>query len=386
MNIVFISNFMNHHQLSLCNYLYNNCESFYFVCMDKMPESTKNFGYNDLSNLPYVINYEEGEDYVKKIESLVLSCDVAIFGANSSHFLKLRMAENKLSFIFSERLFKLGTYRRFIPPIRKKVNDRFTNYKNSNLYVLASSCYLSYDLSLIGFSKEKCFKWGYFTQVENLNQQEVLENKSKVFTICWVGRFIKLKRAKDLIKSAYLLKKQNFKFKINFVGSGELLNNYKKLVKKYKLDSYVEFLKNMPQENVREVMKSSHALVFSSNFKEGWGAVVNEAMSSYCVPVVSHAVGSSKFLVNNYNNGLIYKMGSCKDLTKKLKFLIENPEVCNKMAVQAHNTISTIYNGEVAGKRLIEFSSNLLNNNGYINYENGPLSSAEIIKNNWFKG
>lgn len=383
MKIVFVSNFINHHQLPLCEYLNNNCEDFLFVSMEEMPDSVKKFGYTDLSNLSYVVRYNsENKD---RICDFVLNADVAIFGASSDSFLHERMKLNKLSFVFSERLWKLGTYRRFVPSTRKKVDDRFTRYKNKNLFVLCASAFLPYDLSLIGFPADKCFKWGYFTAVNNFDIADVNKEKPDIFTMCWVGRFIPLKRGEDLIRAAAILKEKTYKFKVNFIGNGELYAKYQKLIDKLKLNDEISLMGNMPQEKVREQMLKSHALVFSSDFHEGWGAVMNEAMDSCCVPVVSHAVGSAPFLVEHMKNGLIYKMGDVNDLAEKIAFLIDNKSVCEKYMEEAANTIKNSYNAEVAGHRLVEISKSILDNKDYIIYENGPMSKAGILKNDWRK-
>lgn len=383
MKIIFISNFMNHHQLPLCDFLYKNCDEFIFVSIESIPQNVLKFGYTNLDNLPYVINYtQENSD---RIEKILIDADVAIFGASSDDLLHKRMKFNKLSFIFSERLWKLGTYRRFIPPIRKKVNNRFVQYSNKNLYVLCASAFLPYDLSLIGFPVDKCFKWGYFTSVYENRSEEVILNKPAIFTICWVGRFIPLKRGEDLIFSAQILKKKGYKFKIKFIGSGELLDKYTKMINEFKLNDVITVKGNMPQEKVREEMVSSHSLVFTSNYHEGWGAVVNEAMDSGCVPIISHAVGSAPFLVNHKKNGLIYKMGDIKDLTSKIMFLIDNIEERNNYMNESAKTIKNIYNGAVAGKRFIEVSEKILNEESAELYSSGPMSRAEVIKNDWIK-
>lgn len=373
---------MNHHQLPLCEYLYKNCDEFIFVSVDDIPDAMLKFGYTNLSQLPYILNYND--ENKSRIEKFLIEADIAIFGASSDVFLHKRMKFNKLSFIFSERLWKLGAYRRFIPPIRKKVDDRFTQYKDQNLYVLCASAFLPYDLSLIGFPVDKCFKWGYFTEVSNTDVSDVIQNKPDIFTLCWVGRFIPLKRGEDLIRAAAILKKRGYKFKIKFIGSGELLPKYEKMITDKSLCDYINIKENMPQEKVRLEMCSSHALVFSSDFNEGWGAVVNEAMDSACVPIVSHAVGSSPFLIENKKNGLIYKMGNIKDLVDKISLLIDNLDVCKSYMNESAKTVKNLYNGDIAGYRLIETSNNILNNK-YSIYNNGPMSKVKILKNDWIK-
>ena len=386
MKVIFISNFMNHHQRPLCDYLYANCEEFRFVCMEKMPEQTQKFGYDDLSKLPYVVQYEEKTAVAEEINRLVDEADVAILGALSEPYLHRRMAQNKLSFAFSERLWKLGTYRRFIPFIRKKVTGKYTVYKDKKLYVLAASAFLPYDLRLIGFPVEKCFRWGYFTATQTAESIEnILAKKPDIFTICWVGRFIPLKRGKDLLRACARLKKEGYAFAVKFVGSGKLEKQYRKQIRRSHLKENVRLLGNMSQHKVRGEMQTSHALVFSSNYQEGWGAVMNEAMDSACVPVVSHAVGSAAFLVRHGENGLVYQMGSAGDLTAKLRSLMDDRNKTAQLAQNAAHTVKDLYNGQEAGARFLSVCTSLLKGEAPESFAQGPMSPAGILKNRWIK-
>lgn len=385
MKIVFVSNFMNHHQLDLCNALNANCETFFFVEMERMPEEVSAFGYENFSALEYVISKPKNKNEEKKVIDLIMDADAAIFGACSSEYLKMRMSENKLSFVFSERLWKKGYYRRFIPSVKKKLMNKFVENKNKRLYILAASCYLSHDLKIIGFPIEKCYKWGYFTPIEFLNSKQVLLNKKENIKILYVGRFIKLKHVEDIIKAIFILKRKGYLLELELIGSGERKKKYDYLVKKYNLQKEVSFCGNKSQREIREKMKESHILIFASDFREGWGAVVNEAMNSLCVPIVSHAAGSSKFLIEQDNNGLIYKYSNIKDLCGKIEKLVTNRKMLDRCAENAYQTIVNDYNGEEAAKRLIKFVECVVNEESLPRYEKGPLSLAPDLKNNWIR-
>lgn len=383
MKVVFVSNFMNHHQLPLCNYFFETTDDFKFICVGAIPENTLKFGYSDLSRLPYVI--KKSADNIEIVNSAIMNSDVAIFGDCPTEMIYQRVSANKLSFIFSERMWKKGVYRRFIPFIRKKVVDRFTKFKNKDLYVLCASCYLPWDIRLVGFPVDKCYQWGYFTPFEELDIEKTLSEKIPVTTILWVARFIPLKRCIDLLKAVKRLKKDGYKFSVRIIGSGQLEEQYRKQIIKYHISECINIIGNMTTENVRAEMKKAHILAFTSNYIEGWGAVVNEAMNSLCVPVVSHAVGSSRYLIKNGNNGLIYKMGSNKDLYIKLKSLLDDQNLLMQMQINAYETIKNEYRGEIAGERFLNITKAKLDKEDEEIYKEGPMSRATIIKNNWIK-
>ncbi len=384
MNIIFVSNFMNHHQLELCNRLYAMSESFHFFCMKEMPRETQAFGYDDLSKLPYVIEKPQLDDVENPDFKALMNADVVIFGDCPTEYVRMRILHNKLTFIFSERMWKKGTYRRFIPSIRKKVARKFMNYPN--VYVLGASCYLAQDLNLIGFPTDKCYTWGYFPPFEETDVQQLMDRKPKQIHIVWAGRFIPLKHCQDVLHALGQVMRNGYDFIFDLVGDGECSEEYRTLVKQENLTDRVHFWGALPQKQVRDVMKQAHIFIFSSDFNEGWGAVVNEAMNSLCAPIVSHAVGSSGFLIQDHKNGLLYQSRNIQNLVTKIEAMLNNDSMRANMAINAYMTLKESFNGTEAADRLIAFASCALKGEPLPAYPYGPLSLSPIMKNNWFKG
>ena len=75
---------------------------------------------------------------------------------------------------------------------------------------------------------------------------------------------------------------------LELIGSGERKKKYDYLIQKYNLQGEVSFSGNKSQWEIREKMREAHFLVFASDFREGWGAVVNEAMNSLCAVSYTH--------------------------------------------------------------------------------------------------
>ena len=94
------------------------------------------------------------------------------------------------------------------------------------------------------------------------------------------------------------------------------------MIKKYHLQNCVSLCGSLSPEKVREYMVKSQIFLFTSDYNEGWGAVLNEAMNSACAVIASHAIGSVPFLINNKKNGLIYQNGQMEDLYRKVKVLL----------------------------------------------------------------
>lgn len=380
MTVVFVSCFLNHHQIPLCKEFAQKCDKFYFIETAPMPENRLKLGYGiDDSEFDFVVRTYNSSVDKSYIRALLKDSDVVIFGSCPNSFIEYRMGFNKLSFLYSERFFKKGVWRRFIPITRKKVYDRVIKFKDKDLYVLCASAYLTWDLSLLGFDSEKCYKWGYFPQVKDCDARP--ERNNSVCRILWAGRMLPWKHASLAIKAAAKLKAKGLDFCLDFIGMGECEEELKALTNKLDLCDRVSFLGAMPHEQVIEHMEEADIFLMTSNFREGWGAVVNEAMSTGCSVLVSSAVGSAAYLIEDGKNGLVYRYGSYADFERKLRKLIEDKEYREKLGQNAFDTIKYKYSASVAVDRFLK----LVESEGKASYENGPVSKAQIIKNNWYK-
>ena len=87
-------------------------------------------------------------------------------------------------------------------------------------------------------------------------------------------------------------------------------------------------------------MEKCHIHLFTSDYLEGWGAVVNEAMNSGCVEVANVEVGAAPFLINHGENGLVYKDGSYEDMERQIKFLLDHPAKASKMGMASETAIA----------------------------------------------
>ena len=373
MKIVFVSDFLNHHQTTLCDNIHSQVDDFYFIYGYK----GKGSKIKQRVEREYTIYYKENVERAKKE---ILSADAVIFGSCPSRLMELRMNENKLSFVYSERIFKKSVLQLLKPKNYKSITQRYLKYKDKNLYVLAASAFLSYDLSHYNFPTEKIFKWGYFPEVEKIKTYEKKQN-----SILFTGRFLDLKHAETVIETAKLLKKDNINFNVSLIGDGPEREKLRKLVNKYNLNDCVDFLGIKSHPEVIQVMAEHSILMFTSSFQEGWGAVLNEAMASGCAVVASSAAGSTPFLVKHNQNGKVYKYGKNKDAYKCVKELLLNQSEIERLGKNAVETIKNDYNGEIAAERLVKAVKEFYETGSITPRENGVFSQVNIIKNNWFK-
>lgn len=373
MKIVFVSNFLNHHQIPICKEYIELSDEFWFITTD----SNGSQGFQVNTDAEYVLHYDIEQDKEKAV-SKIMDADVAIMGACPNELIEMRSKSNKLTYIYSERLFKKGTWRRFIPRTRRQINERFLKNKDKNVYILAASAYMPYDLSLMKFPCKKILKWGYFPKKkEYINIDKLFENKKKN-SILWVGRFLSWKHPEDAVKAIYLLRKNGFDVEMNMIGEGEFLNRISKMIKKLSLENCVFLHGAKDTASVRLFMEKSEIFLFTSDRYEGWGAVLNEAMNSGCAVVASDAIGSVPWLIEHQKNGMIYKSENVNDLYLKTRMLLENNDFKKKMGYNAYITIRDQWNPKNAAERLLEMSTKLIKNKDY-EFENGVCSTAGLM-------
>lgn len=379
MNLIFVTNMLNHHQYALCKAFGEYFDDFKLVTTQK----TTGIGYQTAQDAEFVLHYENSENK-ENIEKLILDADTVIFGACPNNLIEIRMKENKLSFLYSERFFKKGVWRRFIPKTRKAVDERIARYKNNEMYVLCASAYLPYDLKLMGFPMEKCFKWGYFPATNKYDVEALLNKKSGgKIKLLWVGRMLDWKHPEDAVNIAEKLKKSGIDFELNLVGDGVLREGLDAMVNDKGLSDCVHLLGSKTTEEVRRYMEEASIFLFTSDRYEGWGAVLNEAMNSGCAVVASHAIGSVPFLINDGKNGLIYRSGDLDDLYKKVKYLINNKEKIAELGKNAYITLADLWNAKTAAERFKQLVKAINTDDKDYLFCDGPCSKAEVLKENW---
>jgi len=386
MKITFFSNFLNHHQTPFCDEMYKQLkDDFTFVSTMEIPNALLKNGYPDYSNVKYNLKAYVDENNYSKALQLGLDSDIVITGSAPEIFIEDRLKLNKPTFRYSERFFKRGIWRLFDPRVFLSLLCHHTIYRKKNLYMLCASAYTANDLNIIYAYPQKKFKWGYFTKVEKLNIEEIINQKySKKIEILWTARFIDLKHPELAIKLAYELKKRGYDFHLNMIGTGDLFSKMRYLINKLDVADYVTLLGSMPNAEVRNYMKKSNIFLFTSDRNEGWGAVLNEAMSCGCAVVASNTIGAVPYLIKHKVNGLIFKSGSLSSLLTNTYSLFKDRIFMNKLGENAYATMANTWSPKNAASNFLLLAKSILDGKT-IAIENGPCSKAVWTKNNFEK-
>ena len=376
MEIVFLTNFLTHHQTPFCEEMYKKLgNNFHLVVMRSADPEQKRLGYKELNDLyPYVVKTYEGRE--QEAMELCERADVVIWGSAPEKYTKKRLEQNKLTFVYTERIFKKGRIYALHPSVIRTIYRKYTAKRNKKQYYLCASAYTASDINPYVHTPDKFFKWGYFPQSKCYEDVDMLIKRKKKNTIIWVARYIDLKHPEIAIEIAKRLKRDGYTFELNMLGNGSMLEQIKQMVQKEGLEDCVHILGGVPSDQVRAYMEQAQVHIFTSDRNEGWGAVLNESMNSACAVVANQAIGSVPFLLQDGENGFTYR--NVNELYQKVKFLLDNAEQRERMSQKAYQTIIQQWNAETATERLLSLCTGLLNGDTIV-YENGPCSKMDNI-------
>ena len=125
-------------------------------------------------------------------------------------------------------------------------------------------------------------------------------------------------------------------------------------------------------------MDTADVFILTSDYKEGWGAVINEAMNSGRAVVASHAAGAVPTLIRHRQNGLIFPSGDFNKMSSLIEELAKDQKWRLSLGENAYETLECEWNHMVAARRLIRFSEDVMR--GEIEpWTSGPLSEARVI-------
>ena len=382
MKAVFISNYINHHQIPFSRALYERLgEEYHFIQTEPMDGERVQMGWAlDADALPYVVNAWEDEALCRK---LIDEADLVFAGWTKRTDLFLpRMEAGKLTFRVSERIYREGQWKAVSPRGLLAKYQEHVRFRKKPVWLLCCGAYVASDFSLIGAYPGKMLRFGYFPEALRYPLESLFEKKSSDRTeLVWAGRMIPLKHPEFAVRAAAFLKKKGYRFRLHMVGGGAMEAELKEDVRKAGLEEDVKFYGFLPPQQVRDVMERCHVHLFTSNYLEGWGAVVSEAMNSGCCVVANAETGAAPFLIEDGKNGLTYGR-SYEAFERKLESLFADPGAAERMGRAAYRTIAEEWNADCAAQRCLDFYEGWKAGQTVLP-KSGPMSRAPKLPARW---
>lgn len=385
MRVAVFSNYLNAHMLPLCLALRESDDvDFSFVALSGEPGDV---GRPNLNNAyDFVIRSYEGEKAAESARTHALEDDLVIFMhmGGDEKLVKQRMRKGLLTFRQAERVLKRGKWFRFFPPKALRTYDWFVRYRGLPYYVLCTGAYAAHDLALAGFPARQCLTWGYFPDCGNAE----IDAKAKDFrpanrplSLMWAGRMIGWKHPQTAIDLAERLHREGRDFRLVMVGDGPHRESLQARVAKAGLESNVSFAGLLKRTDVLDCMRSSDVLLFTSDYREGWGATLNEAMSQGCAVVANAQAGSSLSLVSNGENGLLYD-GTQEGLYLAVSNVFDDLGLVPKLGVAAYSTMHTVWSADNAAASFLKTARAFMEERPNP-IKVGPCSPAPLFSEGW---
>lgn len=160
----------------------------------------------------------------------------------------------------------------------------------------------------------------------------------------------------DLVEAGKYLK--DIDFKIIIIGDGSQKNKLEKMVDKFNLKDKVFLVGDMVYAKIPKYVAAGDIFVRPS-LAEGFGISFIEAMACG-VSVIATPVGGIPDFLKNNKTGLFCKSNNPKDIAEKIKILIKNKELRNKLIKNAKKMVKQVYNWDKISKQLIKVYENCI--------------------------
>lgn len=171
--------------------------------------------------------------------------------------------------------------------------------------------------------------------------------------IC-VARLYHQRKGQDLlIKALGELKKEGVQCHCRIVGEGSSREYLENMVSEYGLRDSIEFLGN--RHDVPELLGKAGIFVLPSRY-EGFGISIIEAMATG-IPVIASNIHGPKEIITHGENGLLFEGENEKDLSRKIKLLINDCDLRDRIVTNALSTVQAYSIEKMYSKYLAVYNS-----------------------------
>jgi glycosyltransferase involved in cell wall biosynthesis len=165
--------------------------------------------------------------------------------------------------------------------------------------------------------------------------KEKLSNKTDESYILYYGRLSAEKGIGDLL-SAY--SKLDIKIKLKIAGDGPLRKDLEEKIKEENIIG-AEFLGHLDEEELQKAIIRAELIVAPSRWYENAPYSVLESLALGKI-VLASDLGGLPELIKDGRNGFLFPAGKVEDLLVKMKYIINHPELKEKIAPIAVASVS----------------------------------------------
>lgn len=320
--------YLNRHLAQLITYLNSNFESDFYIIGDSNKFRTT------FQNDFYLTTLRQIKYHTAIQRLLSHNYDVILFhGIFYLNFLPILLSLNKSNIFILSESFNPSLYKRSTAQLKKWIVKIINRNTNSIHLVALGFRSIQEQYKLLGLRVDHFHQSAYLPQLQN-HFSENKKMKNGRIRMAFVGQFIERKNINLLHQLINSHEWGKLESKVDFylIGNGSL-DDFKSPYKNIKV------ITNYSRKEVIEFMEEVDVLLLPSLF-DGWGAVVNEAISVGCALLLSPYVGAAEVLLEEGKNGFIVSTNNYLDIMKHLNNWTSNP--ANLAQMQANS--ATIFN------------------------------------------
>lgn len=274
----------------------------------------------------------EGIGYSRKVKKYITKdYDLIVLGGYASpvdQFARRKAVRKKIKFLINSD----GCFM-YKEPFFKKLLKKWFIKGASGILTTCNQAVEKF--KYLGVKEDNIYLYP-FSSIKNENIREktslnVRKNSRK--RIISVGRFIDWKGMDDILSICHLLKECDF----YFVG-GKPTPEYLKIVNDNSLEN-VKFIDFVVKNDLITLYDESDVFVLMTR-DDIWGLVINEAMARGLPIITTNKCNAGLELIKNGENGFIIDTNDREALVNKLKLLINDDSLREKMA---NNNIDRIH-------------------------------------------
>lgn len=349
-------NYLSIHQIDVADSFFRLLgNDFRFVSCQR-PSGMK-AGLADYENRPYVVHaYEEGER--ETIQRLIQDADLCLLAPYEPCW-SIAKTRRLPTFISTERIFKSEKREKGVVPTLRlaHIHMMYRNFSKNGSYLLCNSYGTKEDFLRAKLFGGRCLRWGYFPKVERGPR-----SLGKGIRLLWSGRCVQLKHPELAIDAFRYLKSRGYpsvEMDLVLADSGErekfLLDHQDSLK-----DPLIRVHGTLPHEALIDLMRSANMFLFTSDGREGFGAVLYEAMATGCCCIADAGAGATRLISKDRETAIHYH--GRESFCEVLEWTASHLEEARAIGARAEQFIAEEYSAETAAKNLIAFVEN-----GYCN-------------------
>lgn len=205
------------------------------------------------------------------------------------------------------------------------------------------------------------------TGIKEENMNYIIRKNNDKIKILWVGNLIYIKGFKLLIEAFNKIKNKD-KYEIIVIGDGNMKSRYVEVIKSYNLENYINFKGKLSYDETLKQYKRADIFVFTS-LRDTSGNVVLEAMSN-CLPIIAlNHHGCADMLTDDCAIKIDIKSESqvIVDLKNAIIQLGNNYNERIDKGINSYNRIKDLYLWESKGKLMNEIYSSLILKDSKVN-------------------